>query len=405
MRHDPARGEVRVRQRRSRTSRGRRQVRERNFAVLDLDSAAGGERRPAPTPRAPGVAVEKLEGGFHSIAGAAVDSSRHALLRRPPPAADLLVVARGAAEGRPRRAARSGESRVRSIGQPAGAFLGGSSWHRVHVPARVVRATNSRCCSHSLARQRPPRHSLFPQRSGQTGSSGTISTSRRTSTRPTRRCSRAKRPRPYRRCTCRQTAACCFLRVASSRRVPTAAYPGMDETGWRWSHALDAYSLITARAGRACLCHEWRREPYLSCVVARRRHAGRPRSRSRSGAARAVAGDAGATCTSPTGRSSSTAPPGEPIGRIDVPERPTGLRFGGPDGKHAVRALAPIVVRGADESPRRHVTISAAPMTIARFRRNQEEPSGDRSGTRAGDLEPCRCGTRYGRLRIPVSRQ
>src|SRR4026209_2705043 len=30
---------------------------------------------------------------------------------------------------------------------------------------------------------------------------------------------------------------------------PDGSYPGMDETGWRWSHALDAFSLVSARPG------------------------------------------------------------------------------------------------------------------------------------------------------------
>jgi hypothetical protein len=45
-------------------------TREREFAVLDVPAALG-----TPTPPAPGVSVRKLEDGFFSISGAAVDAS------------------------------------------------------------------------------------------------------------------------------------------------------------------------------------------------------------------------------------------------------------------------------------------------------------------------------------------
>ena len=120
-----------------RTSPRGRQVRERNFAVLDSirSPAATAVRRPAPVV-APGAAVEKLAGGFHCNRRRGGGRLGHAVLRRSPPAPDLLVVAGDPPEGRARRAARPGEPRRRSIRQPAGALLGRPGGHRVHVPAR-----------------------------------------------------------------------------------------------------------------------------------------------------------------------------------------------------------------------------------------------------------------------------
>ena len=63
-----------------------------------------------------------------------------------------------------------------------------------------------------------------------------------------------------------------------------------------------------------------------------------------------VAADAPATSTSPTARSSSTTAAGKPIGRIDVPERPIDILFGGPDRRTLFilthHALYAVRVRG-----------------------------------------------------------
>jgi DNA-binding beta-propeller fold protein YncE len=50
-------------------------VREREFAVLDIPKASARPAPPASAVLAPGVHVEKLEDGFYSISGAAVDSA------------------------------------------------------------------------------------------------------------------------------------------------------------------------------------------------------------------------------------------------------------------------------------------------------------------------------------------
>ena len=92
-----------------------RQVRERNLAVLDVDDAGGAaEPRIRATVLAPGAAGREARRRIPLDRGRGGGRERNALLRRSPPAADLLVVARDSTEGRARRAARCGEPR-RSI--------------------------------------------------------------------------------------------------------------------------------------------------------------------------------------------------------------------------------------------------------------------------------------------------
>ena len=110
------------------------------------------------------------------------------------------------------------------------------------------------------------------------------------------------------------------------------AYPGMDPTGWRWSHALDAYSLVTARPGERV---------YLTSGAENRTYRGTVRDDgtlgdlerfAERGGEGAVAGPDGNVYVA-NGQIFVYRATGEPVGRIDVPERPTGLRFGGPDGR------------------------------------------------------------------------
>ena len=102
----------------------------------------------------------------------------------------------------------------------------------------------------------------------------------------------------------------------------------MDETGWRWSHALDAFGLVAARPGeRVYVTSGAENRTYrASCATTARSATWRP---SPSAAARA---------SSPTGNVYVAngqifvyGPSGHRSGRIDVPERPIGLAFGAAD--------------------------------------------------------------------------
>jgi sugar lactone lactonase YvrE len=113
---------------------------------------------------------------------------------------------------------------------------------------------------------------------------------------------------------------------------PDGSYPGMDETGWRWSHALDAFSLVAARPGERV---------YLTSGAENRTYRGLVRDDGTLGDLQPFAERGGESVV--TSRNGNVylangqifvyRPSGELLGRIDVPERPTGLRFGGPDGR------------------------------------------------------------------------
>jgi sugar lactone lactonase YvrE len=106
----------------------------------------------------------------------------------------------------------------------------------------------------------------------------------------------------------------------------------MDETGWRWSHALDAYSLVPARPGERV---------YLTSGAENRTYRGVLRDDGTLGdlqpfaerGGESVATDRDGNVYVANGQIFVYRPTGELSGRIDLPERPTGLRFGGADGR------------------------------------------------------------------------
>ncbi len=109
-------------------------------------------------------------------------------------------------------------------------------------------------------------------------------------------------------------------------------YPGMDRAGWRWSHALDTFSLVPARPGE---------RTYLTSGAENRTYGGVVRDDGTLGDLRLFAERGGESVVADrdgnvyvaNGQIFVYRPSGELSGRIDVPERPTGLRFGGPDGR------------------------------------------------------------------------
>jgi sugar lactone lactonase YvrE len=112
---------------------------------------------------------------------------------------------------------------------------------------------------------------------------------------------------------------------------PGGNYPGMDETGWRWSHALDAHSLFMAEPGERV---------YLTSGAENRTYRGVVREDGTLGELAVFAERGGESAATDrdgkvyvaNGQVFVYRPTGELIGRIDVPERPTALRFG-PDGR------------------------------------------------------------------------
>ncbi len=113
---------------------------------------------------------------------------------------------------------------------------------------------------------------------------------------------------------------------------PGGSYPGMDETGWRWSHALDTFSLMPARPGERV---------YLTSGAENRTYRGVLREDGTVGdlqvfaerGGESVVADPSGNVYVANGQIFVYRPTGELAGRIDVPERPTGLRFGGAGGR------------------------------------------------------------------------
>ena len=113
---------------------------------------------------------------------------------------------------------------------------------------------------------------------------------------------------------------------------PDGTYPGMDETGWRWSHALDAFSLITAIPGERVYVTSGAENRTYRAVVRDDGTLG-DLSRFAERGGESVVSDSEGHVYVANGQIFVYRANGELMGQIDVPERPTGLRFGGPDNK------------------------------------------------------------------------
>jgi sugar lactone lactonase YvrE len=122
-----------------------------------------------------------------------------------------------------------------------------------------------------------------------------------------------------------------FLRAGRVfRQGPDDQYPGMDTTGWRWSHNLDTFGLVTALPGRRI---------YLVSGAENRTYRATVRPDGTLGdlepfaerGGESVAEDASGNVYVANGQVFVYDASGRPIGEIDVPERPIGLIFGGVD--------------------------------------------------------------------------
>lgn len=114
------------------------------------------------------------------------------------------------------------------------------------------------------------------------------------------------------------------------RQGPDGSYPGMDGSGWRWSHNLSAYHFVTALPGRRV---------YIASDAENRTYSGTVQADGTLGDLKAfaerggesVAADSRGNVYIANGQVLVYDPGGKPIARIDVPERPIALAFGGPD--------------------------------------------------------------------------
>ncbi|MDB5740556.1 MAG: Gluconolactonase, partial [Alphaproteobacteria bacterium] len=107
-------------------------------------------------------------------------------------------------------------------------------------------------------------------------------------------------------------------------------YPGSDFTGWRWSDNLNALGFIKAQPGaRVYVSNESEDVTYAVTVNPDGSLGGLKPFAGRGG--ESVATDAAGNVFVANGQVFVYDPSGKQIGRLDVPERPLQLVFGGPD--------------------------------------------------------------------------
>jgi sugar lactone lactonase YvrE len=116
------------------------------------------------------------------------------------------------------------------------------------------------------------------------------------------------------------------------RQPANEFYPGIDTTGWRWSHNLDAFGLITARAGeRIYVVASAENRTYRAVVGPDGTLRELTPFAERGG--EGVAVDARGNVYVLNGQIYVYDASGRAIRQIDVPERPVGLAFGGANRK------------------------------------------------------------------------
>ncbi len=114
------------------------------------------------------------------------------------------------------------------------------------------------------------------------------------------------------------------------RQGPDDAYPGMDETGWRWSNNLDAYGLLTAAPGqRVFVISDAENRTYSATVAADGTLRDLQPFAERGG--ESVAVDSDGRVYIANGQIFIYDQTGKPIDVINVPERPIQLLFGSAD--------------------------------------------------------------------------
>jgi len=114
------------------------------------------------------------------------------------------------------------------------------------------------------------------------------------------------------------------------QQAPDDSYAGMDDTGWRWSHNLDAYGLMAAVPGRhVTIISGAENKTYRAMLHADGTLGDLQVVAERGG--ESVAVDTTGHSYVANGQVFVYDSRGTIVGRIDVPERPIQLIFGGPD--------------------------------------------------------------------------
>jgi sugar lactone lactonase YvrE len=132
------------------------------------------------------------------------------------------------------------------------------------------------------------------------------------------------------------------------------SYAGMDPTGWRWSHNLDAYGLFSARPGqRVYVISSAENRTYRATVRADGTLGDLTAFAERGG--ESVTTDAAGDVYVTDGQVFVYDPSGARIAQIDVPERPIQVVFGGADRRTLFilthHTLYAVTMRHAGEAP------------------------------------------------------
>jgi sugar lactone lactonase YvrE len=325
-----------------------REVREHEFAVFDFPPAAAAPAA-STAPAVQDGAVRRLVGGFDAISGAATGAGgtiyfidhRQQRIFAWSEARGLVVVRHDPADAVNLAVDRSGNLLVQSSAGPEGtvySFAPGSSLDQTTVLE---------------ARSGPPPAGAAFVLPGNVWDNGEFkdqidpdTLEFKTNAQLFAEDMTAPRPKFY--VSADGSLALPHGRVF--RQGPDDNIAGMDPTGWRWSNNLDANGFITAPAGKQVyVVSGAENRTYRATVRPDGSLTDLKAFADRGG--ESVAADAAGHVYVANGQIFVYDPPGTAVGRIDVPERPIQLLFGGPDrrtlfilGHHtlyAVRMKAP----------------------------------------------------------------
>jgi hypothetical protein len=296
------------------------EVREREFALLDIPE------NPAPPPDTSMAKVEKLEGGFHALSGAAVDASgklyfvdQHQqrifswsraeglrIVRGDPldplslgfdKAGDLIVLSSAGEEGsvyvlHP-GAPDDTLTRLQPVTAPhpgAAALLPVNVWDN----GEFANQLNTGTYEYTTLAQ------MFARDVGTAKAKAYVSPD-----------------------------GSLFLPADRVfRQGPDDSYPGMDQSGWRWSDNLDATALVRAEPGkRVYIASDSEDRTYAATMRADGSLGDLKPFAERGG--ESVAEDRKGNVYIANGQVFVYDRKGKPIGRIDVPERPVDILFSG----------------------------------------------------------------------------
>jgi sugar lactone lactonase YvrE len=306
-----------------------REIREREFAVLDLPSSAAAATAAAVPPSVVLDAVEPLESGFYAISGAAtapdgtlyfVDHHQQRIFSWSK-ARGLEVVRRDALDPVNLAVDRSGSLLVQSSDGHDGTVYS----FRPGTPADQITVLEPQ-----PGAPRPGASVVIP---GNIWDNGEFANQLNVETYEYKTIPQmfaedvtTKKPQEY----VSPDGSLVLPQGRVFRQAPDDAYPGMDATGWRWSNNLDAYGFVTAAPGR---------QVYVTSGAENRTYRATVQADGALGDLHVFADRGGESVTSDAAGNVYVANgeifvydrDGRSIGRIDVPERPIQLLFGGAD--------------------------------------------------------------------------